>query len=446
MRALSCIYAAFFSFMIFSLSSCVDPTNVGSDLLDNERAEVSFFDTLTVNATTELGAPQITYGPNLGDQVDSYIWGRVKDPIFGTSNAEIYAQPRLGFFNPDFFRAQLDSIILVLPYDLDTNAYYGNINEVFEMDVYRVNDRIERSEFYPSDTSFTTDPTLIGSRRFVPNIRDSLNFIVIPGALKDTIQVPAYLSIPLTEVFGVEILRLDSLTLDNDDNFFDFLGGILLDPVSENNGYLSFDLKNAFSGIYIYYTLSDTLNRQFQIGLDQFATRFPVFSHDYTDATVNSFINDETKGDSLIFVQGLSGVDTRIELPFVQNLDGLVVNKAELVLQLETLDNDQPDVFPPADQLSLFAESSSGSIFAITDFSLADFTNNIPDLFGGVNDEATGTYTLNFSDHFQRMITGEVNNNLIISAFPKPERAYRAVFKGAANDGIKVRVTFSRLE
>jgi hypothetical protein len=432
--------------LAFFLTSCVDPTDLGSDLLNEDRAEVNFIDTLTLEATVVEGQPQFVYGPTIAEQQSSYLLGKMTDPIFGTYTSTIYAQPRLDFFNPNFSNTQLDSVVLLLPYNRDSLAYYGNINQEFSIEVKRVTESFDRNRFYFSDTSFTVDPSPIGMKSFVPRPFDSLDVARYNSTFIDTIQFPPHLRIPLSEAFGNELLQLDSATLDNDAAFLDFFSGFRVETTTETQGLLSFNLLNTIGGIYLYYTKDDTLKREFLVQLDQFSARFCTFEHDYSGSLAEDFIDNPQMSDSLIFVQGLAGLDTKIEMPYVRNLEDLIINKAELIVEFEDLPEDIDSIYTPALQLGLFAERSDGTREGIEDFLIAGSVDEIPGLFGGVYSkpgERDGTYSMNLSAYFQKMITGEVSNVIYLSAFPKSERAYRSVLKGAKN--IKLRIAYSRL-
>jgi hypothetical protein len=432
--------------LAFFLTSCVDPTDLGSDLLNEDRAEVNFIDTLTLIATIVEGEPQFVYGPTIAEQQSSYLLGKMTDPIFGTSTSTIYAQPRLDFFNPDFSNTKLDSVVLLLPYNTDTLAYYGTLNQEFSVEVKRITESFDRNRFYFSDTSFSVDAAPIGLSTFMPRPFDSLNIVQYRSTFIDTVQFPPHLRIPLSEEFGNELLQLDSASLDNDAAFLDFFSGFRVEATTETRGMLSFNLLNTLGGIYLYYTKDDTLKREFLVQLDQFSARFCTFEHDYSASLVENFIGDSQLGDSLLFVQGLAGLDTKIEIPHVRTLEDLIINKAELIVQLEDLPEDIDSVYTPALQLGLFAKRSDGVRDGIEDFLIAGSVDAIPSLFGGINsdpDGRNGTYTMNLSAHFQKMITGEVENVIYLSAFPKSERAYRSVLKGVKN--IKLRIAYSRL-
>lgn len=432
--------------LLFIATSCVDPTDLGSDLLSEDRAEVSFIDTLTLKATTVPGRAQFVYGPAIAEQQSSYLLGKMTDPIFGLSTSTLYAQPRLDFFDPDFSNTVLDSVVLLLPYNVDTMAYYGTLNEEFSLDVFRINEAFDRNRFYFSDTSFSVDPIPLGSRTFVPRPFDSLDIVTYNSTFLDTIKFPPHLRIPLSADFGNELLQLDSASLDNDAAFLDVFSGFRVEASTETRGLLSFNLLNTIGGIYLYYTKDDTLKRQFLVQLDQFSARFCTFEHDYSGSQVEQFLNDENLGDSLIFVQGLAGVDTKIEIPHVRTLEDLIINKAELIVEFEDLPEDIDSTYTPALQLGLYANRSDGIRQGIDDFLLAGSVDEIPGLFGGVNsdpDGRNGTYTMNLSAHFQKMITGEVSNVIYLSTFPKSERAYRSVLKGGQK--IKLRIAYSRL-
>ena len=70
------------------LSNCTDPLQVGSNLLEEDRASVGFTDTLSLKARTIPGDSVIAYAPN--GLLTTFLFGRTEDEFFGTTETAIY--------------------------------------------------------------------------------------------------------------------------------------------------------------------------------------------------------------------------------------------------------------------------------------------------------------------------------------------------------------------
>ncbi|NRB63534.1 MAG: DUF4270 family protein, partial [Saprospiraceae bacterium] len=159
-----CSYlVAFFAFMI--TFGCSDPTTIGSDLLEEDLAQLEVIDTLTIEAYTIPGERVRTYSPFTA--LESYMVNNLQDPVFGSTEAITYFQTRLEFTNPLFTNAIPDSLVLVLGYD--TSAFYGDLTQPFTMDVLRLQEEIDQNDDFYSDTAAIFREPPVGTITFSPN-------------------------------------------------------------------------------------------------------------------------------------------------------------------------------------------------------------------------------------------------------------------------------------
>ncbi|MEL6943490.1 MAG: DUF4270 family protein, partial [Bacteroidota bacterium] len=241
---------------------------------------------------------------------------------------------------------------------------------------------------------------------------------------------------------GQRLLELDTLVYQSDSAFVDNFFGLHIRAVSAENTMMSFDLSGlnandpgAQSGMYIYY---DTTNTD-GIPLEYFfpftpLTRFvPVkflnFQHDYTDTPIADNIGDQPANEEVIYLEGMAGVNGKLEFPNLGDLQNIIVNQAKLELTL--IDESPNPNFPPADQLILFHENEDGDLDYISDFTVAAFaiSDNLTRAFGGdlqptEKDSTIQSYTIFLSDHFQDMINGDAGENVYIQIAPPPLRIF----------------------
>ena len=400
-------------------SSCQDPITLGADLLDEDRANVGFTDTLQVRARSLPGDPVRTYAPQLINQLRSYLFGDFVDPVFGRSRSEIYVQLRPERFSPDFSNSVLDSVVLVLPYD--TTGLYGQLQgTTFGMEVLELAEPMNRNEAYLSDRSFATEATPLLKTDFVPSF-DSITVVeYISATVQDTVRFP-HLRLHLDEQFGQQLLHLDTTIWETDTTWLDYFQGLHLRPATSTPGLISFALNAPAyrGGIYLYFTQNDTTKRQFQLEIDEFSTRMTHYDHDYKDAAPEMAIGNYEAGDSILYVQGMAGLNAEIELVGLEELDPIIVNKAQLQISLHELSQENP-FFPPAERMMLFTRLEDGSLRVIDDALIAaSAPGGLTGAFGGVLDEDTDTYTMNISAYFQEALSSVEPRPLILTVFPK---------------------------
>ena len=433
-------------FTLALLPACQDPITLGSDLLDEDQAKIGFADTIKTRSTTVLSDSVRTYSPVLAAQFVSYFFGNMDDPLFGKSASTIYAQVRLEQIKPDFFNTVLDSIVLVLPYDT-VNTYGVLEGENFGLEVFRLREDIPRDQEYYSNASAAAGIAPVGSLQFVPSF-DSIPVVQYNANNSiDTVRFP-HLRVPLDDQLGWQLLNLDTLYYQADSSFLDYFKGLQVKPVNTTRGLLSFALNEPTyrGGIYLYYTKDDTLKRQFRFPINQGSTRFLNYGNDYAGSEVEKFIDNAGLGDSLVFVQGMNGLNVEVEMPDIEAYKGVIINKAELVVTLADLPGNG-EAYPAVDQLILSTYDEDGRLAIIEGVARATQVGELVGAFGGLLDDQTNTYVMSISSYFQRLLEGEVSNKLVITPFPKAEVPGRAVFYGAQNQAgsIKVQIAFTRL-
>ena len=433
-------------FLAIMASSCTDPTIIGSELLDEDRIDVGFTDTLSVFGTTTQGDTVRTYSPFLNQQLSTYLFGDMKDPLYGRIKSTVYTQPRPERFRVDFSNQILDSIVLVLPYD--SIGYYGKTFETFEIDVRQVMEDMPRDEEFFSNVEFEASMNAIGTASFFPSL-DSTIVVDYSQGTPDTTKVPPQLRVTLDQALVANALfNPDTAVYESDETFLEVFKGVKLIPNSENNGIIGFNLFAAESGIFVYYHDDAGEFFQYQYVLGALSVRAANYEHDYSGTLVETFIDNTDKGDSLLFVQGLEGLEAKIEIPNVEDLKGFIVNKAEMIITIAELEGDDPNLYDPPSQLILLKKNEEDDLVVIDDVVFAGAELQL--IFGGnlVQGEngEPDTYTMNISSHIQRMIDGDESSELFVQPFPKGDRAWRVPLKGAnaAANPVIIRLAFTR--
>ena len=447
-----------FSLLVMGLVSegCNEPALVGGELLQDDQVGLRFTDTISIKARTELGDSVRTFAP--GVPLFSSLFGHLDDPVFGTVKATVYTELGLTQVNPDFINdtieEQLDSIVLVLYYD--TLAFYGNWEQPMSIEVLELAEPMDPGISYYSNQSLATLQTL-GTHDFTPS---KVN-------LSDTSL--GVLRVPLDPAFGQRLLDLPASAYGSDTSFQNEVAGICLSPnFPAINGMIAFGLRIQAGGLVLHYSQNgESGSYRFGISSSLLAKNVQ-FETDYQGAPVEEFFHDEALGDSLLFVQGMSGPRVVVEFPSIRQLDGIAVNKAELTMYAGTMDEDLPLLFGKASQFYVMKENADGSLEAAADANLALIRKNLTILGGqeDYDDDLLLTkYTLNLTDAVQSMIDGTAEtNSLVIQAYVddrynrqlnsdflpvmKPERANRTIFLGPGHSAypMKLNLTYSVVE
>ncbi|MEL6864831.1 MAG: DUF4270 domain-containing protein [Bacteroidota bacterium] len=423
---------------------CSRPTPVGSELLDEDRADVRFVDTLQLIAKTIAEDSVQTYDPDITNQLSNYLCGDFQDPIFGPVQAGCYIQFRLSSTSvPDFEGAVLDSVLLNLAYDSTT--FYGNEEALQSVEIYEVIETMDTDEPYFSSDSFVIVEEVLGAvYDFVPKPKDNVSIINLSG---DTVSLIPQLRIPLDTTFGKELLELDTTFFESGDNFVQHLQGFYVRAARESDGMMGFRLPTTSTNLTLYYTVQDTVRRSYSFVVTAESFKGTRYEHDYSNTEI--VFDDTAIGDSILYIQGMSGPNIEIEIPYVDTYDDIIVNKAELEITVVDIPGDDPGIFTEPDQILVTEFGDDGELILIQDVveSLAGFRGFAEEEEDG-NGGMIRKYRFNLSAHFQDMVDGTADKQLVLRVLVKQESANRTILYGPGHSQfpMKLNLTFTNLE
>lgn len=425
--------------------SCNDPTALGADLLEEDKAEIGYTDTFSVSARTTRRDSVRVYSPFSQGQLTNFLLGNFNDPILGRSSASINAQLYPLTSAPGFIDEinGIDSVVLFLPYNIF--GLYGNLDEEFGIEVYQLDDNIRDDQDYYSDFEAMLNPVPLGSTTETLQF-DSTDFWVYRGTERDTLSIP-HLRVPLDLSLAQQFLDwhdADSTFFADDSLFLATFNGIHIRPTTENGGILNFSLLDANAGLYVFYrdTADMARNSLFTFSTDLTAS-FLQLEHDYTGSFAAPYISDDnTTGlDSLLFIQGMAGLEVELELPPLDELKGSIINQAELEFFIRDFDSGDT-IFSPISLLALSTIADNGSYAVIEEIKSAlDRFINVSDVFGGVPVSSTDTpekYVMNISTHLQRVVDGEIGRKIYLTPFGEVSNTASGAFLFKASTGSRV--------
>lgn len=448
--------------LLLGITNCTDPIIAGAELLSGDRASVGFSDTLSVRSTIITGDSVLAGAANLVN----YYFGREVDDYFGTTEAGIFIKPRLrrgstGRFIsvPDSINfGTVDSFFLALP--LDSAGIFGDISgNSYGMDVFQLTEEITGEEqdngsiFYFSNADYAFNPSPIGSATFTPSY-DTTFLGIFSNNADDSFDTLSarHVRIPLDLALGQQLLQLDTTVYENDTLFNNEIPGLYLRPTGSNTGLIDFNMSSSVAGMYLYYTLNgESYSYFFTLGgLTTNGPRVSQYVHDYGSAQVNDAISPIlTRDDSLLYVQGLQGLLTVIDVPALSSAEfkNRVINKAELEFTVAMPDDYDYTSFPPLEQIVLLTDNEDNTGYLLIEDAVI-IPNDLSTYFGGQpTDETNGTitYTMNMGIHAQYIINGTQEKNLYLAATPRAGNAQRVILKGpgALENPPRLKVSFT---
>lgn len=381
-RALPLLLAAGFLFV----SACKKPTIEDTKLIPDDNLGIEFTDTLTLLTSNIIEDSLDVNAATVG------LLGSLNDPFLGYTNASFYQPFRLNNNNLTFgdTTITLDSIVLMMEY-FDV---YGDWRTRQTVEVFEVTEALPDSTTY-SFQAFDVDPTIIGTKTFSPDFRDTIE--------ADGVRYAPSLRMRLSNTFGQKFIEASGTTdYATNEDFREFFKGLYITTSrgGGGKGLVAFDPYQTGIRLSLYYHVLDSAARyHFTAEPTQVVNRY---QHDYRNSVLNQ------AGDSLVVIQGLAGVNSKFTVPNIKNLGDIIINKAELVITVlpSTVDNDT--LFSPPARLTLVVSDSTGN-----------FAGTTPDqafpssIFGGNMKEETDSsgqklikYKFSLSRYYQEVISG----------------------------------------
>jgi len=446
------LFVALIGFIFFAFS-CSKPTLIGSDFLEDEKANLQFQDTFQLSLFTEATDSVIVHSINLNKQLVTYLCGNVQDPIFGRYAAEIYAQPILPGVATSLIGSTLDSVVLTLKYD--TLGTYGTILDPVTVEVYRMAENPDIDIDYYSNDSFSILPELLGSITFVPKPRDSVTVTTPSG----TSVLAPHLRIALDVDIMADLLIQDTSVFEFQDSFLNYFNGLYIKMSSEGNTMLGFNLVNNVTGLTYYYDRPTSENLEFKFLITSGYLKAVHMDHDYSGSVVASALGEAPEVD-YSYVQGMSGVTTKMRVEGLEKIGDAIINQAQIELFCTFPDGDMGELYPPClyvitqekTDSSLVNSEDVAIALAITGSSSTSAAFN--QIFGGKLDSLEGVsptiyrYNMNVTSQLKDIYEGNQENIIYFNPFAKGNFPNRAVIFGPNHPTYapRLRVSYTALQ
>lgn len=431
---------------LFSAMGCSKSSEIGLSLVEQEQSDILYTDTSTIILTTQEADPTETSNRTV------MTCGSYSDLEWGETVASIYMNFRLSSTGSNFDNCVFDSLVLSLAYE--DFGHYGDLRAnkptllTQNWEIARVVENIEEVTTYKSDQTFMVDGNLLKSNfQFNPN--DTAKVTV------DGSELAPHLRIRLDDQAGIDLgeifLNPQGTAVDIHESttkFKDWFKGIHIRPSSSNpsdGSIIRFKSKDVLTKLTLHYR--DTSNggntaETFDFVTSEDAEVVSSFQHTHPVALTNNLSTD-----TVVYVQGLDGLHTKIEFPFVQNLGNVIINKAELVIPVADTGT---NTFPEPIQMVAKIKDFGGNLVIIDDIVTSINRAQSYFLFGGVL-ENTGNnnfvYRMYISEEMQALVDGTTFESAIYLTLPSaldPERVQLMNEKGI--NSAKLYLTYTKIQ
>ncbi len=427
-----CILAAF----LILFGGCKQETSeiglglineVGTDFTDTTSIVAYSFLEDTIN-TTNMSANVI---------------GNIHDPVFGDHKGTAFAQFSMSGSSVNFgTNPVIDSVVLTL----QISSYYGDTNSRVAFRVYQLTEPISGDKYYQNN-SVSYDPTPLNYSLTQYSIQPNTHVIV------DTNSYNPHLRIRLSQAFGQYLLN-NSQHMTSNSSFQNFFKGICIDAISHSgsNGYMIIsNLNSALTGINLYYHNDEQSAKRYRFSCSSSSCkRFNSFTHNYLSSSDANFTQEVLGGDreignSVLFVQAMGGVKTRVTFPYLKDAfkslnNRVVINKAELVIT--NVAPDETFWVQPTNLTLQGISEKDGKIMYLPD----DEYYTGATYFGGNYDATKHEYRFRITKYVQGLIlqNSELSNSVNLVLRGSAVRANRLVFGGTGlSDNKRMRLELS---
>lgn len=423
---------AFFLLIIFS---CSKPVLIGSEFLQDEKAQLNFVDYFGLTFFTEPTDSVIVHSNNTSRQLVTYLCGEVQDPVFGRYTADMYVQPLLPGVATQLMGSTFDSVVLQIRYD--TLGTYGSIAEPITLEVYQMTENPPFVAEYYSNQRFSTSPDLLGSLTFIPKPKDN----VIVYRPTDTLTLAPCVRIPLDVAKMSDLLLQDASVFSNQDSFLNYFNGLYIKMTGAGNTMLGFSLVNSVTSLIYYYDKDPVFDQEFKFVVTSGSVKTVHMEHDYTGSMVETALTSDPELDYL-YIQGLSGVRTKMRLEGLDTLGDAIINQAQFEFYCSFPDGDMPELYPPC-LYAITQEKQDTAIVNSQDVSTAltltgssSTTESFNFIYGGklteieVGPPAVYRYNMNVTLQIKSIYSGDQENIIYFNPFAKGNLPNRSVIYG----------------
>jgi hypothetical protein len=402
-------------------SHCTRTEDFGRELLAGDVVAVNFDEIIELEGMTIRERPLNYYNPGIRAANRIFVGGWDSE-FFGTMSS-------IGHFRVfptsqvQFEGLQIDSIVMVLEYD--SVNFYGDTLSEMQLGVYLLKETLRNDSIYTTQSILPFEEEPIGMTQiFLP--RPTANLVSYDEDSVATVRTPR-ISVKLNDLFVEKFKSLSLAALADNNLFLETIPGFMIKPEIQSNALVSFRLRNARTGVEVYYEDSDGVKRTFQMfPLSSGGAAFSRYERSYDNSFVQDYLDNPEK-DDFHFIQGGQGLNLELQLPLPEEIKGKSVSFAQLEFIVHRFEDLDYDKFPQTNRILASRYNDQEGLALLSEATFAISTQNFS-LFGGneVEIEREGellkAYRFNISGHYQRVLQGLTDNRIVLDALVSAEQ------------------------
>jgi len=414
--------------LLLTAIGCLEPGGIGLEVQpEGEEFKVEFSD------TTSIVAFSVREDSLLSSLAIRSPLGSYSDPVFGYVGASIYTQFSLLSNDVNFGSGFTpNSLVMTIGY---AGKYGDAALQAQTINVYQVGESFFSTSIYYSNKKFKLG---------YPQMEDDEGDFDL-----DPAKVIASVTVTPQDNDSVVVINFDDILFSSDDSiladnsaFQSFIRGFYITTdTTDLGGIFYLDFLSPYTKLTLNY--NDSLSFDFIINSTSATVNH--FAHSYAGTVVESQLNDSTLGDSLVYIQALAGVKSKVKFPFLSEWvknQKIAINKAELVINVL---NEDLTTYPAPEAMFLLG---AGANVTLTDqLEGASY-------FGGTYDLVARQYKFNIARHIHEVLYEGLPNDGLLLIIPNNllttgsvVSANRAIIGGGTNNsiGMKLNLTYTVL-
>ncbi|MBR6178602.1 MAG: DUF4270 family protein [Bacteroidales bacterium] len=329
------------------LSACDNDENMGTDLMPETDHPI-----IVVTDTIDIKTETILDNAVFSTNQSHLLVGGFVDPVFGKTDAAFFAK----FSNTSYgkFPSECicDSVILTLGLDTTAIQFYGNTSTKNSIDIYTLTSKVYADSSYYSNFNYKDiiSDSPIATAEFIPTkTKEEIRF-----------------TLPVE--FGKKVINCSRNTTF-DDNFY----GLCFTQGSTSSCILKTSRNNNNIKYRVYYHCKgDTASTAVTFSVASTNACASFFTHDYTGTNIPS----DSKSDSLVYLQSMSGTKIKIDLSDIRKFSKfdqkrISIMRADLILPIDSVLSDIK-TFAPINQITCLGNNKDGSIIYFEEFLTKD--------------------------------------------------------------------------
>ena len=319
-----------------------------------------------------------------GKNIVGILLGQTNDTKIGESKASFYSELAITKNAYDLgANPILDSVVLIL----DQTSSYGELNSLFDLNVYEMTSEISSSESYDNNTVLNVNSTPLATFN---------NYQFKTGE--------SVVRLPLSTAFGISLISAFGTTdMESTESFQLFFKGFYVTATAVNgDGFVSLSLNNDSSKLELFYNSDTQVDSSY------------TFSINSSESSISQYINENNTSEAIIavnsndkevaFVSSMSNFKTLIEFPDLTHLQNVIINQAELSVYQADYGSTEAITFPEPTKMILFQNFEDTSISYLNSYSTSNYGPIGEKELIEVAGSNTNVYSFQITQYIQNLI------------------------------------------